>query len=62
MNVKCKHKYIVSFNEAIRKVFGSKWYGSVRQLKFGFGLMSFDPVILKAKLRLAGNDIWKACY
>ena len=49
------HKCTVSFNMAFRKVFGYTWYDSVRQLQFGFGVMSFYLLILKAKLMLTGS-------
>ena len=54
IDVESLRKCIVSFNMAIRKVLGFIEYESVRQLRFDFGVISFDLIVLKAKLRLTG--------
>jgi hypothetical protein len=57
MNVEEERKICVCFNRGVRKVFGFKDYESVREILFGFSIVSADLFLKRIKLLLYSSCI-----
>jgi hypothetical protein len=67
VNREMKRKIGVTFNRAVRRIFGYHDYESVKHILFGFSILPIDLVIVKAQFMLMGaclrsdREVLKVC-